>query len=100
MQVIYKYPLKIDGEVTIIYDSIIKILKIDTQDNWPTLWAIVDTNKEKTVPTKIYNYGTGWNLLKDYGHYIGTAIDGFGYVWHYFINKENFLNEDYYNEIK
>ena len=100
MQVIYKYPLKIDGEVTIIYDSIVKILKVDTQDNWPTLWAIVDTNKEKTVPTKIYSCGTGWNLLEDYGHYIGTATNNFGYVWHYFVSKENFLNEDCYNEIK
>ena len=100
MQVIYKYPLKIDGEATIIYDSIVKILKVGIQDDWPTLWAIVNTSKEKTIPTKIYSCGTGWNLLEDYGQYIGTAINNFGYVWHYFLNKESFLKEDYCNEIK
>ena len=100
MKIIYKYNLGIEGQITEIKDWIIEILSIQTQDGWPVLWAIVDTEKEEEEPVQIYCCGTGWPLPDDYGHYLGTAADDNGYIWHYFANKENFLNGDYYDEIK
>ena len=100
MKTVYKYSLGIEGQITEIKDWIIEILSIQTQDGWPVLWAIVDTENEEEEPFQIYCYGTGWPLPNEYGHYLGTATDCNGYVWHYFANKENFLNGDYYDEIK
>lgn len=100
MKTIYKYNLGIEGQITEIKDWIIEILSIQTQDGWPTLWAIVDTENKEEEPFQIYCCGTGWPLPDDYGHYLGTAADDNGYIWHYFANKENFLNGDYYDEIK
>lgn len=88
MKTIYKYSLGIEGQITEIKDWIIEILSIQTQDGWPVLWAIVDTEKEEEEPVQIYCCGTGWPLPDDYGHYLGTAADDNGYIWHYFIDKQ------------
>lgn len=90
MKTIYKYSLGIEGQITEIKDWIIEILSIQTQDGWPTLWAIVDTEKEEEEPVQIYCCGTGWPLPDKHGRYIGTAIDNNGYVWHYFMDEGYF----------
>lgn len=86
MKTIYKYNLAINGQAIEITNQIIEILNIQIQDGWPTLWAIVDTEKEVEEPVQIYCYGTGWPLPDECGKYIGTAIDYSGCVWHYFTN--------------
>ena len=90
MKTIYKYNLGIEGQVTEIKDWIIEILNIQTQDGWPTLWAIVDTEKEEEEPVQIYCCGTGWPLPDEHRRHIGTAIDNNGYVWHYFMDEGYF----------
>lgn len=90
MKTIYKYNLGIEGQVTEIKDWIIEILNIQTQNGWPTLWAIVDTEKEEEEPVQIYCCGTGWPLPDEHRRHIGTAIDNNGYVWHYFMDEGYF----------
>lgn len=90
MKTIYKYNLGIEGQITEIKDWIIEILNIQTQNGWPTLWAIVDTEKEEEEPVQIYCCGTGWSLPDKHGRHIGTAIDNNGYVWHYFMDDRYF----------
>lgn len=85
MRTIYKYKLPRDGQTITITEYIIEVLHIDTQDGQPTLWAVVDT--DKVQETEIVAWGTGWPLPDDVYYetkYLGTAEDGYGYVWHYF----------------
>lgn len=82
---IYKYRLPRDGQTITIAEYILKVLHIGTQDGWPTLWAVVDT--DKVQETEVVAWGTGWPLPDDVYYetdYWGTAEDGAGYVWHYF----------------
>lgn len=82
---IYKYKLPRDGQSIIIKEYIVEVLHIDTQDGWPTLWAIVNTDYSQE--TEVVAWGTGWPLPDDVycsTDYWGSAIDGNGYVWHYF----------------
>ena len=85
MRTIYKYKLPRDGQTITITEYILEVLHIGTQDGWPTLWAVVDT--DKVQETEIVAWGTGWPLPDDVYYetkYLGTAEDGYGYVWHYF----------------
>lgn len=85
MRTIYKYKLPRDGQTITITEYILEVLHIGTQDGWPTLWAVVDT--DKVQETEIVAWGTGWPLPDDVYYetdYWGTAEDGYGYVWHYF----------------
>lgn len=82
---IYKYKLPRDGQTITIAEYILEVLHIGTQDGWPTLWAVVDT--DKVQETEVVAWGTGWPLPDDVYYetdYWGTAEDGAGYVWHYF----------------
>lgn len=85
MRTIYKYRLPRDGQTITIAEYIIEVLHIGTQDGWPMLWAVVDT--DKVQETEVVAWGTGWPLPDDVyfeTDYWGTAADGAGYVWHYF----------------
>ena len=85
MRTIYKYRLPRDGQTITIAEYIIEVLHIGTQDGWPMLWAVVDT--DKVQETEVVAWGTGWPLPDDVyfeTDYWGTATDGAGYVWHYF----------------
>lgn len=85
MRTIYKYRLPRDGQSIIIEEYIIEVLHIEAQDGQPTLWAVVDT--EQFQETEVVAWGTGWPLPDDVyfeTDYWGSAIDGIGYVWHYF----------------
>lgn len=83
MRTIYKYHL--DKDYYVIPHFVEKILKIGYQNNVPTIWAIVDTDRAPEPHTAISVYGTGWELDSniDCGKYIGTLFDG-PFVWHYF----------------
>lgn len=85
MRTIYKYKLPRDGQSIIIEEYILEVLHIGTQDGWPILWAVVDTDKYQE--TEVVAWGTGWPLPDDVYYatdYWGTAEDGAGYIWHYF----------------
>lgn len=90
---IFKYGLGVDGFGVDLDDYVLELLHIDTQDGWPTLWALIDTDKELNEESiRVYCYGTGWPI-PDGLSYIGTAFDERGFVWHYFVDSKYFEEE-------
>ena len=87
MRKIYKYELPVDGKIITIKQCIIKILNIQEQNGIPMMWAIVDPDNEVVEPLEIMAIGTGWELPAGLEDYLGTAQDGYGFVWHYFSLK-------------
>lgn len=90
MKRIYKYRLPVDGGIERIDANVIKWLDIKTQDGLPHIWAVIDTEGH----TKSYEFiawGTGWDVPDELldCEYMGTAIDDYGYVWHYFMDERN-----------
>lgn len=91
MKKIYKYRLPIDGQSVKIDAYVIEWLEIHCQHGWPHIWAVVDDDFAP-VENEIVAWGTGWPLPDDvyYGtDYLGTAVDGAGYVWHYFVQTSS-----------
>lgn len=86
---IYKYELGIGGSITEITAPIVQFLKVDWQNGTgPVAWAIIDDDNEESYRTyRVASIGTGWDCPTD-SDYIGTIQDDMGYVWHYFIIKE------------
>lgn len=89
MRAIYKYPID-EKCIFNLPHYVEKFLKLDFQNNIPTLWAIVDTEK---APNFIYAFpiGTGWDLseadqdpIEKNLPYLGTIQTSLGFVWHYF----------------
>ena len=87
MRKIYKYELPVDGGIITIKQCIIKILNIQEQNGIPMMWAIVAPDNEVVEPLEITAIGTGWELPTGLQDYLGTAQDGYGFVWHYFSLK-------------
>ena len=95
--VIYKYSLGVGGDRTLI-KNVHKFLKVDNQPgSGPQVWAVVDEEKIFGSDYEIECYGTGWPI-KDYNGYIGTLIDDYGYVWHYFARRKDKNTLDMYAE--
>ena len=49
------------------------------------VWVEVDEN----LPERLWQFdciGTGWDFISN-GVYVGTAQDGNGYVWHYYMSE-------------
>ena len=87
MKRIYKYKLPSDGCMITIQEKIVKWLDVRAQDNWPHVWAIVET--DVVEPVEIIAWGTGWDVPQELMecNYLGTESDCYGYVWHYFWKK-------------
>ena len=78
---IYKY------NVPGVYNIPLKqVLDVQTQRGKIVVWCIVDEELPKDC---IYFdiCGTGWNVDRDLGTYIGTVQDDDCYVWHVFYEK-------------
>lgn len=93
---IWKYVLPVNGGRRKIAEAVIQPLRVVLQNGQPTLWAIVDPDKNVT-PTEIIAVGTGWDLsdeiLYNYSYY-GTCEDASGYVWHYFATPQHYVYND------
>lgn len=89
MKRIFKYTLPRDGETITITACVVKWLDIKTQDGWPVIWAVVDDAGHESE-YEIVAWGTGWDFPDELNHcrYMGTAQDGAGYVWHYFMQEK------------
>lgn len=106
MKKIYKYKLPVDGSVERINAAVVKWLQIGVQDDWPYIWAIVDT-EGRSKEYEFIAWGTGWDVPNELldCKYMGTAIDGYGYVWHYFMDEQEnyaekaYINNKIYNDI-
>lgn len=89
MKVIYKYELGVDGEARVINDNIEKFLHVESQYGIPMVWAEVNLDKASETSWRIFSIGTGWDLPDEVydGEYLGTALDKYGYVWHYYARR-------------
>ena len=87
MKRIFKYKLPRDGETVIIPANVVKWLDIQEQNGWPHIWAVVEDNGMHEHEYEFAAWGTGWDCPDEFDRYeyMGTAQDGFGYVWHYFM---------------
>lgn len=90
MKRIFKYKLPRDGAVITITANVVKWLDIQKQDGWPMIWAVVDDAGYESE-YEIVAWGTGWDFPDELNHcrYMGTAQDGAGYVWHYFMQEKS-----------
>ena len=90
MKRIVKYKLPRDGEVITIHANIIKWLDIQAPDGRPVIWAIVDDTGYRSE-YEIIAWGTGWEFPDKLNRcrYMGTAQDGVGYGWHYFMQEKS-----------
>lgn len=90
MKRIFKYKLPRDGEIITITANVIKWLNVQEQDGWPMIWAVVDDAGYESE-YEIVAWGTGWDFPDELNHcrYMGTAQDGAGYVWHYFMQEKS-----------
>ena len=90
MKRILKYKLPRDGEIITITANVIKWLNIQEQNGWPMIWAVVDDAGYESE-YEIVAWGTGWDFPDELNHcrYMGTAQDGAGYVWHYFMREKS-----------
>lgn len=86
MKRIYKYALGRDGEVVTYKGKFERFLQVQVQNGIPHVWIMLDDDMPE-VSIDIAAIGTGWDLPTDVMGYIGTAQDGFGFVWHYFWTK-------------
>lgn len=90
MKRILKYKLPRDGEVITITANVVKWLDIQEQNGWPMIWAVVDEAGYENE-YEIVAWGTGWDFPDELNRcrYMGTAQDGAGYVWHYFMQEKS-----------
>ena len=90
MKRILKYKLPRDGEVITIEANVVKWLNIQEQNGWPMIWAVVEDEGYESE-YEIVAWGTGWDFPDELNHcrYMGTAQDGAGYVWHYFMQEKS-----------
>lgn len=90
MKKIYKFELPyIGGQVKRIEAKVIEWLDIKSQNGIPHIWAIVEADAEELDAYEIAAWGTGWEVPEEFSNYayMGTAIDEWDYVWHYFMRQ-------------
>jgi len=79
--VIYKYPLKLTDEQTIMVPVGREFIHCDVQGSQICLWAIVNPNVAE-IEVQIRIVGTGIDFAGNVQH-LGTVQIG-GFVWHVF----------------
>lgn len=85
MLTIYKYPLEIAAEQTILLPVGATILSFANQFETPVIWALVDNEaKKETADFRLFGTGHGIPTLTRLT-YIGSAqFQGGEFVWHLF----------------
>jgi hypothetical protein len=90
--VIYKYPLRIHDQQTLLLPSMAQPLTIQLQDKekscgvaQPCLWARVDPTNPQKLPYSVWMVGTGHQFdLPGVAIYLGTVQHPSGLVLHCF----------------
>lgn len=81
---IYKYPLMVHDEVTIMMPAGANVLCVQTQGGQAQVWAVVDA-ESAYEPRTFYVVGTGHPMPRDAGRYVGTfQLEGGSLVFHVF----------------
>lgn len=82
---IWKYPLTVMNEQTLILPPGAQLLTVQVQDERPCLWALVDERAPSRQMRHLAIYGTGHPLPENPGTYIGTfQLRGGAFVGHVF----------------
>lgn len=71
--IVWKFPFDVIDIVYISMPSEAKVLHIDVQNDWPTLWALCDPDEGLTVRT-FYVRGTGHPMNDASGEHLGTFM--------------------------
>lgn len=87
MKTIWKFPLTIADEVSVLVPPGAKPLTVQLQGTIPYLWAIVDPDAKLVTRLKILWRGTGQPLTGDEGAHLGT-VQLAGLVFHAFAEIE------------
>ena len=85
MKTIHKFPLSSAWGTKVLHmPRGAEILCVQVQNDWPTLWALVDPSAEKE-PRMVCVVGTGEEMPAAMGRseYVGTVQEGV-FVWHIF----------------
>ena len=81
---VFKYQLQTVGEpMAIDMPEGARLLSVQLQSEWPTLWALVDPSREMTKRFIIL-VGTGHEHLWKLRDFLGTVQTMTGLVWHAF----------------
>lgn len=78
MRVVYKYAIDLEVKMP----SQAQIVCVDTQQDKPFIWAVVDTESPEEIRA-FRVYGTGESIPDGLRRYIGTYRVG-PFVWHVF----------------
>lgn len=87
MTCIWKFPLAVTGEQTILLPKSAEVLSLQAQNNIPCIWALVDTEepREKWVEWEFYMFGTGQQCELGQSRFVGTFQMSEGaFVFHVF----------------
>lgn len=83
MKKILKYQLGRNGEIVKCTGKFERVLSIMTQNGIPHIW-IEENEEAEEITASIIAVRTGMEFPAELTGYLGSAIDGFGYVWHYY----------------
>jgi hypothetical protein len=84
---IWKYPLQMRNEQTIMMPAGAKVLAVQVQDGVPCIWVAVDEREPQTVLRFFRICGTGHEMCE--GNYVGTfQLAGGRFVGHLFDGGE------------
>lgn len=87
MRTIFKYQIETSTD-TIPINQGAKFLSVGVQNNFPYVWAEVDTDN-KMIRQEIHVYGTGHEISPcDWLEFIGRLTLSDGTEWHVFKGKE------------
>lgn len=84
---IWKYPLEAEDEQVMAMPKGARILTVQTQNETPCLWAMVNPTEARIEKRKIYTHGTGHPVADDPDTlaYLGTyQLRGGALVFHVF----------------
>ena len=86
---VWKFPLALQGLISVGMPEGAEILHLDMQGRVPTIWALVEPERPD-VMRRFQLVGTGAPLAESDGFpvtHIGTCFDG-PFVWHLFEAKD------------
>jgi hypothetical protein len=82
---IYKYPLQTEEVQKVFIKGFVKFLCVQTQQNKPMIWCVVDDKYLNDVEITIVTVGTGHELNVEPNMYVGTyQLFNGGLVFHVF----------------
>jgi hypothetical protein len=87
MKTIYKYPLEITDEQTVMMPCGSEILSAQMQHGQLHIWALVDKEATSTVGRQVRIFGTGNPVTLDHNWKFVDSVQERIFVWHVFCRE-------------